>query len=106
MELKVSRLLKDQEGGSGELHKGIGVAVIIKNRGPTIDLTAAGLAHAVLRIQRARVRFLPRDFTFATHDKNQDGKLERHEAPRFLEMDFDDLDANRDGFLVPDELDA
>lgn len=106
VELKVSRLLKDQEGGSGELHKGIGVAVVVKNRGAAIDTAAAGLAHAVLRIQRARVRFLPRDFAFAAHDKNRDGKLDRSEAPRFLKMDFDDLDANSDGLLVPGELDA
>ena len=105
--VKVSRLLKDQQGGAGELLKGIGVAVVVEHGAPMqLDLEAAALQDAALRIQRARVRFLPRDFSFSDYDLDQDGKISRHEAPRFLEVDFDDLDANGDGFLTPDEVDA
>ena len=104
IEISVSRLLKDQEGGAGELLKGIGVAVVLEHTGDPIDLAASKLKRAVLRIQQARVRFLPRDFSFASHDENRDGKLERSEVPRFLEADFDTLDANGDGSLSPAEV--
>ncbi|MBQ17956.1 MAG: hypothetical protein CMJ65_12610 [Planctomycetaceae bacterium] len=106
LELKVSRLLKDQQGGGGELLKGIGVAVVVEKQGSELDLAAAGLEYAVLRVLRARVRFLPRDFKFSDHDRNQDGKLDRGEIPGFLENDFEDLDVDHDGFLVPGELDS
>ena len=107
IECKVSRLLKDQQGGAGELQKGIGVAVIVEYHRPVqLDLATAGLKHAALRIQFASVRFLPHDFSFSAHDGDQDGKISRHEAPRFLERCFDELDRNRDGFITPDELDG
>jgi len=107
IECKVSRLLEGQQGGVSELQKGIGVAVIVEYHRPVqLDLATAGLKHAALRVQFASVRFLPRDFSFSTHDGDQDGKISRHEAPHFLERCFDELDVNRDGFITPDELDG
>ncbi len=106
IDVSVTRLLKDQQGGGGELLKGIGVAVIVEHTGKTLDLAAAEFESAVVRVQEARVRFLPRDFSFASHDENRDGRLDRNEAPRFLEMDFDRIDTDRDGFLSPKEVQA
>ena len=107
IEVKVSQLLKDQQGGAGELLKGIGAVVIVEHRGTTqLDLAAAGLQHAALRIQFASVRFLPRDFNFARFDRDQDEKISHREAPPFLERCFEELDVNRDGFVTPDELDG
>jgi hypothetical protein len=107
MEVKASRLLKDQQGGAGELLKGIGAVVTVQHRGKTpLDLAAAELKPSALRIQSASVRFLPRDFNFAHYDRDQEGKISRREAPPFLERCFEELDANRDGFITPDELDA
>ena len=102
---QVSRLLKDQQGGGGELHKGIGVAVIVEKTGKAIDLKAAGCRFAVLQVTRARVRFLPRDFEFSYYDRNRDGRLDRDEAPSFLAADFAELDHDGDGFLEPTDLD-
>ena len=104
IEVSVTRLLKDQQGGGGELLKGIGVAVILKHTGEAIDLDASALETAVVKVQAARVRFLPRDFSFASHDDNQDGQLDRSEVPRFLERDFDSLDTNGDGSLSASEV--
>jgi len=104
IDVAVSRLLKDQQGGGGELLKGIGVGVVVEHIGDPIDLADSKLKQVVLSVQQARVRFLPRDFSFASHDENRDGKLERSEVPRFLEADFDSLDANGDGFLSPEEV--
>jgi hypothetical protein len=97
-------MLKDQQGGGGELLKGIGVAVVLEHTGEAIDLAASKLQTAVVSVQTARVGFLPRDFSFASHDENRDGKLDRNEVPRFLEPDFDTLDANGDGSLSPAEV--
>ena len=102
---QVSRLLKDQQGGGGELHKGIGVAVIVEKTGASIDLKAAGCKFAALQVVRARVRFLPRDFEFSNYDRNRDGRLDRDEAPSFLAVDFAELDRDGDGFLEPTDLD-
>ena len=106
IDVSVGRLLKDQQGGGGELLKGIGVAVIVEHTGKSLDLATSEFQSAILRVQKARVRFLPRDFSFASHDENRDGQLDRTEAPRFLEMNFDGLDANGDGFLSPKEVEA
>ena len=104
IDVAVGRLLKDQQGGGGELLKGIGVGVVVEHIGDPIDLADSKLKQAVLSLQQARVRFLPRDFSFASHDENRDGKLERSEVPRFLEADFDSLDTNGDGSLTPEEV--
>jgi len=46
------------------------------------------------------------DAMFANHDGNRDGKLSPEEVPRFNKKTFDRIDANRDGFLTRDELQA
>ena len=102
---QVSRMLKDQQGGAGELHKGIGVAVIVEKTGAAIDLKKAGCKFAAVRVLRARVRFLPRDFAFSNYDRNRDGRLDRDEAPSFLAADFAELDRDGDGFLEPADFD-
>ena len=106
IDVSVGRLLKDQQGGGGELLKGIGVAVIVEHTGTPLDIANSEFTSAILHVQEARVRFLPRDFSFASHDENRDGQLDRTEAPRFLEMAFDRLDTNSDGYLSPKEVEA
>ena len=98
-------MLKDQQGGAGELHKGIGVAVIVEKTGVAVDLKKARCKFAAVRVLRARVRFLPRDFAFSNYDRNRDGRLDRDEAPSFLAADFAELDRDGDGFLEPSDLD-
>ena len=105
--VKVSRMMKDQGGGSGELHMGIGVAVIVeKTLEKTLDLQSAGLMRAFVRLENTHVAFLPRDFDFDKHDHNKDGKLSRDDQlPRYLEASFNELDADGDGFLTRKEID-
>ena len=106
--VKVSRMMKDQGGGSGELHMGIGVAVIVeKTLEKTLDLESAGHMRAFVRLENTHVAFLPRDFDFDKHDHNKDGKLSRDDQlPRYLEASFNELDADGDGFLTRKEIDS
>ncbi|WP_347260900.1 EF-hand domain-containing protein [Rudaea sp.] len=49
------------------------------------------------------------DASFAAADKNHDGKLSRKEAQEanpLLAKYFDDIDADGDGFITPDEIRA
>ena len=85
--------------------KGIGVAVIVEKTGVAVDLKKARCKFAAVRVLRARVRFLPRDFAFSNYDRNRDGRLDRDEAPSFLAADFAELDRDGDGFLEPSDLD-
>lgn len=43
---------------------------------------------------------------FKRLDKNGDGKISKEEAPERLAANFDKIDANKDGFITPDELKA
>ncbi len=106
--VKVSRMMKDQEGGAGELHMGIGVAVIVeKTSENTLDLESAGLKQAFVRLENTHVAFLPRDFDFEKHDHNKDGKLSRDDQlPRYLVASFNELNTDGDGFLTRKEIDA
>ena len=106
--VKVSRMMKPQEGGTGELQMGIGVAVIVeKTSEKTLDLKSAGLMQAFVRLENTHVAFLPRDFDFDKHDHNKDGKLSRDDQlPRYLQASFNELDTDGDGFLTRKEIDA
>jgi collagen type III alpha len=43
---------------------------------------------------------------FKRLDKDGDGKVSKEEAPERMKENFDKMDANKDGFLTPDELKA
>ena len=104
--VRVSRMMKDQDGGAGELHKGIGVAVVVEHTsGKPLDLESAGVRQVCVRLQDAHVAFLPRDFEFARHDHNGDGRLSRNDQlPRYLEASFDRFDTDGDGFLTSEDI--
>ena len=108
VKVKVGRMMKDQNGGAGELQKGIGVALLVEQISEkTLALESLGFEQAFMSVTATHVAFLPRDFDFARHDHNADGKLSRDDQlPDYLEASFNELDADDDGFLSQQEIEA